>query len=259
MGLLNTIELFAQSPVVNNAFRHGEQLDYEVKYNYSLDEFTAGKAVINTNEWTDKQGNIGFHFVGTGETNNFFDIFYKVTDRFESKVDSSTLLPHYFIRNTREGNYIFDDTVHFNREHDTAITLRKKILIPDDVHDIVSAVFYMRTLSVEDFGDDSAYYFNFYLDDSVYNSVIKYEGRGIIETKWGWLPCLMVKPMLATGEVFTNKYPMFVWITDDENHIPIMAESEIIVGSIKMELTDFKGLKNPFIQPLTKKELKAYK
>lgn len=256
---LSSYALFSQKSINNNAFESGELLEYEVSYSSAFGDFAAGKAWVSTNEWIDEDGNSGFHITGTGETNNFFDIFYKVVDRFESKVNKGSLLPIHFIRNTKEGNYIFDDTVYFNRIVDTAFTLRDKIPIPDNVHDIVSAVFHMRTLSVKDFGDDSAYYFNFYLDDSIYNSVIKYEGKGIVETKWGWLPCLMVKPMLATGEVFTNKYPMYVWVTDDENHIPVMAESEIIVGSVRMELRDYKGLKNPFISALTRKELKKYK
>ena len=114
----------------------------------------------------------------------------------------------------------------------------------------------MRTLSVEDFGPDSIYRLNFHLDDSVYQSVIKYEGKVVVETKWGWLPCLKIIPMLVLGEVFSDKYPMTVWITDDENHVPVLAESEIIVGSVRIELIDFDGLKNPFIEPLTREELR---
>lgn len=259
LGNFIAFTVFCQDSVENNAFKIGEQLEYAVSYSSALGDFTAGKAIVNVYDWTDEIGINGYHFVGTGETNNFFDIFYKVVDRFESKVAINTLLPYHFIRNTHEGTYIHNDTVFFKREIDTAYSMRKKLQIPDDVHDIVSAVFYMRTLSIEDFGEDSIYHLNFYLDDSVYNSVIKYEGRGILETKWGWLPCLKVWPMLAIGEVFTNKYPMSVWITDDENHIPIMAKSEIVVGSVKMELIEFKGLKNPFISPLSKQELKSYK
>jgi hypothetical protein len=35
-----------------------------------------------------------------------------------------------------------------------------------------------------------------------------------------------------------------VWITDDLNHIPVLAQAEILVGSIKMELQEFKGVRN---------------
>ena len=50
---------------------------------------------------------------------------------------------------------------------------------------------------------------------------------------------------MATGEVFAEKYPMFVWVSDDENHVPIMGESEVVVGSVKMELIHYSGLATP--------------
>jgi len=36
-----------------------------------------------------------------------------------------------------------------------------------------------------------------------------------------------------------------LWVTDDKNKLPILAKSEVIVGSVVMELTDFSGLSNP--------------
>jgi hypothetical protein len=38
---------------------------------------------------------------------------------------------------------------------------------------------------------------------------------------------------------------MTLWISDDKNKIPVMAQSGIIVGSVKMELIEYSGLKNP--------------
>ena len=49
---------------------------------------------------------------------------------------------------------------------------------------------------------------------------------------------------MASGEVFSKKYPMTLWVTDDKNHIPILAKSAIIVGNVKAELMEFEGLAN---------------
>lgn len=252
------VYLISQQVSKNNAFKVGEKLTYRLTYNNSFGEVYAGNAIIEVREDTigDKPG---FQIVGTGETNNFFDFFYEVRDKFESEIDASTLLPYSFTRTTREGNFSYDDTVFFDRKRDTAISTRKSKPIPNDVFDIVSALYFMRTLTLDDFGPDSTYHLNFFLDDSVYRTAIKYAGSGAIKTEWGWLPCLKVKPMMAIGEVFSNKYPMIVWITDDENHIPVLGESEVIVGSVKMELSGFEGLKHPFVKPLTRQEIKKYK
>jgi len=249
--------LFSQESVQNNAFKAGEKLTYKLTYNNAFGEVYAGNATVEVREDT-VGGKPGFQIVGIGETNTFFDFFYKVRDKFESEIDATTLQPQSFIRTTREGNFSYDDTVYFDRQKDTAVSSRKSKPIPNDVFDIVSAVYFMRTLTVDDFGADSTYYLNFFLDDSVYATKIKYIGRGVIKTEWGWIPCLKVRPMMATGEVFSRKYPMTIWITDDENHIPVLGNSEIIVGSVSMELTDFEGLNNPFIKPLRRKEVKNF-
>ena len=256
--LLQTISILAQDTVSNNAFQAGEHLKYRVYYNSAMGNFSAGDVEVTVNGEIENNS-LFFKISGTGETNSFFDLFYKVRDRFESRIDSETLLPSHFIRRTKEGNYVHDDDIYFNREDNIAVSRSGEKSIPSSVHDIISAVYFMRTLNVEDFGSDSSYYINFFLDDSVYQSKILFEGKVILETEWGWIPCLKVKPMMATGEVFSRKYPLTVWITADENHIPVMAGSDIIVGSVRMELVEYDGLRHPFIKPLTKKELNQSK
>jgi hypothetical protein len=56
--------------------------------------------------------------------------------------------------------------------------------------------------------------------------------------------------MMATGNVFADAYPMYVWVTDDRNHLPILAETKVIVGSVKMELIEYRNLKNPLTAKL---------
>ena len=256
--LLSLKSGFAQNIVDNNAFQVGEELIYEVNYSSPLGEFNAGTASLKLDTATYK-GKSVYHVVGIGETNNFFDMFYKVRDRFETRMDRETLLPYEFTRRTREADFVFDDDVIFDHDNQTATSRRKTKPISPGVHDIISGVYYMRTLGVEDFGADSLYFLDFYLDDSLYRSVIIYDGKFVLETEWGYLPCIRITPMVVTGEVFSRKYPMSVWVTDDENHVPVFAESEIIIGSVQMKLAEFSHLKHPFIRPLGKKEIKKLK
>lgn len=247
--------MHAQAPVANEAFQTGEELTYKVNYSSAMGEFNAGIATVRIEETVFRDQAV-WHIVGIGETNNFFDMFYKVRDRFESMINPETLLPVQFLRRTREKDFVFDDDIEFDRENGLAISRRKTKTVPDNVHDILSGVYFMRTLNVKDFSDDSLFYINFFLDDSLYNSVIKYKGKNILLTEWGYLPCLRITPMVVTGEVFSRKYPMTVWVTDDANHIPVLAESEIMVGKVRLELTDYQNLRNPFVKPLNKSEIR---
>jgi len=47
---------------------------------------------------------------------------------------------------------------------------------------------------------------------------------------------------------------MTLWITDDKNHVPILAKSKIIVGNLKAELMEYEGLKNEFSSLIEKRE-----
>ena len=61
----------------------------------------------------------------------------------------------------------------------------------------------------------------------------------------GKFRCIVFKPYLSSGRVFKEKEGMTVWITDDKNRIPVRAQADILIGSIKMDLKSYKGLANP--------------
>ncbi len=241
--------LYSQDTVLNTAFKAGEYLKYRVYYSSAILTATAGEAILTVTDWEEKKGGKikdNYRITGLGNSKGVFNWFYKVRDKFESFIDKNTLLPNTFIRKTHEGSYIQNDLVIFDRADNEAIVNCKDTFnIPANVHDFVSATYFMRTLNVEDFNADSLYLLSFFLDDSTYMSAVKYEGKSEIKTKWGSITCLKIAPMMASGEVFAEKYPMFVYVSDDINHVPILAESKVIVGSVKIELIEYDGLVSP--------------
>ncbi len=233
--------------LVNEAFDDKEFTRYSVYYNSMITgNVTAGEATIDVKSSKLKVFDRDvWQIVGEGKSKGAFNWFYKVRDRFESYVDKESMIPYLFVRRTREGNYEKDDDVVFYHEDGFAVSRKKKTMTPPNVQDFVSALFFMRTLSLQDFDADSNYFIDFLLDDSVYVSKVKYEGTELIKTSLGTFRCLKIAPMMATGEVFSDAYPVMVWVTDDKNHLPILAEAKVIVGSVKMELVEYKHLKNP--------------
>lgn len=251
---LSAIFLYSQNSsdfeyriVENKAWDVGEKLKFRVYYESLLTgQVNAGTAEVEVRKTNRKfNDRATFHIVGTGKSNRTFDFFFKVRDRFESYVDIESLSPHHFIRRTKEGGYVRDDDVYFDHKNAVATSRRKTKPIVPYVQDILSAAYFARTLNADtlEVGDNIS--INFFLDDSLYNSYIQFQGRELVETDLGVFRCLAFKPMVATGEVFSNPYPMTLWITDDENRIPVLAKSAVIVGSVKIELIDLSGLKNP--------------
>ncbi len=231
----------------NSAFDTDEFLQYKVYYSSMITgNVTAGYATIEVNDHDEPMfGRDVWKIVGEGKSRRAFDWFFKVRNRYESYVDKEAFVPYLFVRRTHEGDYVKHDDVYFYHHEGIAVSRTARKPIPEHVQDFVSALFFMRTLELEDFTADSNYFVDFFLDDSVYVSKIKYLGTEYLRTELGTHRTLKFAPMMATGNVFADAYPMHVWVTDDKNKLPILAEAKVIVGSVKMELVKYRNLLNP--------------
>jgi hypothetical protein len=250
LGLLIIIQLPAQQirTIRNASFLRGEKLDFKVYYHSAVTgNVTAGYGNVSVTEDNRKFNNRDtYHIVATGKSSGFFNMFFKVDDKFESYVDEDGLFPWLFTRRTREGGYKKDDEVNFYHFSGSAVSTKRITHIPINVQDIISAFYFARTLDANTIKVGDIINLPFFLDDSVYSSKVKFFGRETIKTTLGRIKCLKLKPLLLKGKVFKEDYPMTLWISDDDNKIPVLAESAVIIGSVRMELIKYSGLRNPF-------------
>ena len=238
--------------VTNTAFIRGEYLKYKVYYDAILTgKVNAGEAELEVKDENKIiAGRNTFHVVGLGLSNNLFNFFFKVVDRYETYFDEQALIPWLFVRRVNEGGYKISQDVTFNQFKNYSTTVNNKNNTttnkntPQNVQDIISAIYYMRTFDFSNAVTGQSYAVPFFLDDSIYTSKIIYQGKEDITIDYGTFHCLKFKPMVATGSVFKDPYPMTLWISDDKNHIPILAESAVIVGNVKLELIKCSGLAN---------------
>lgn len=233
--------------ITNQAFQKGEKLEFRVYYDAMLTgKVTAGYASLEVKSGQKTINNRPvYHVVGEGRSRKAFDWFFKVRDRFESFFDTEAFIPYIFIRRTREGGYVKDDDVKFDHNLEYASSRNALKKIPAGVQDVISAFYYARTIDFTNAKIGQNFPVPFFLDDSVYISVIQYHGIEKVSTSFGTFRCLKFKPMVATGKAFSNPYPMTLWVTDDYNRIPILGESAVVVGSVKMELIGVSNLANP--------------
>jgi hypothetical protein len=225
----------------NSAFRPGEKLKFRIHYGF----VDAGEATLEVDM---NSKNIGgrecYHVIGTGQTVGAFDWFFEVNDRYESIIDKQALIPWMFVRRVNEGGYIINQNVSFNHFKDSASSEKKTISIPEYTQDLISAFYYARNLDYANAKAGDIFPINGYLDDGIIPLNLKFVGKEDIKYKKGLFHCLKFHPMLQEGRVFKEKEDMTVWISDDKNRIPIRVQTEILVGSIKMDLTDYENLNN---------------
>lgn len=233
--------------VNNEAFQRGEVLKFNASYDaYLTGKVTVGEAILEiTKDNKQIAGRNTLRIVGTGKSRPFFDYFFKVRDRYETILDEDAIAPWVFIRRVDEGGYKISQDVIFNQYKNIAYNNKVPTKVPDYIQDIISAFYFARTFDVNSLKPGIDFPINFFIDDSVYITRIRYLGKETITTRLGTFKCIKVKPLVLTGKFFKEPYPMTLWISDDKNHIPILAESGIVVGTVKLELYSYSGLRNP--------------
>lgn len=228
--------------VKNEAFKRGEMLTFRLHYGI----IDAGEATLSITDETRKLGGRKtFHIVGLGKSKGAFDWFFKVRDRYETYIDEQSIVPWLFVRRVNEGGYkIEQDYIfnHFSKKVD--VGGGEMHPIEPNMQDMLSAFYAARTFDLSAAKPNQIYSINCFMDKEVWPLKIKFIGRETITTDLGTFRCLKFRPIVQKGRVFKKEEDLNVWITDDKNHIPIKGQADVLVGSIKMELTKYSGLAN---------------
>lgn len=245
----------------NTAYIKGEHLVYRVYYDAILTgKVTAGEVTFSVKEGSRViNGHNTHHIQVLGKTKGAFNLFYKVDDRYETYIDEELLVPRFFIRRVNEGGYVIKQNVTFHQESRKATFQDLKrdrttvVPTPENIHDVLSMIYYARTLDLTMAKKGDTYAFNFLIDDTVYSSSMEVLGRETLKTSMGKVKCIKIKPRLITGTVFKEDYAMELYVSDDRNKLPILMKTGVIVGNVKMELTSYSNLANTFEALVPKK------
>ncbi|MBQ9214497.1 MAG: DUF3108 domain-containing protein, partial [Bacteroidales bacterium] len=62
-------------------------------------------------------------------------------------------------------------------------------------------------------------------------------------SKLGKISCYKFIPVVEVSGVFTAKDALSIWISADQNKIPIRAQMSLMVGSAKVDLVKYQNLK----------------
>lgn len=230
--------------ISNRSFQHGEEVTMKVFYSTLGMYVGAGEAVFTTT--LDRyNGKPVYHCVGEGKSYSFFDNFFKVRDRYETYIDTTTMLPLKFMRNTNEGGYKIYNNVSFNHRAGTATSTNGVFKTPDCIQDVMSAIYYARNIDFDKYKPGDKIPFDMFLDDEIYHLYIRYLGKEKIKTQYGRFRAIKFKPLLVKGTMFEGGEKMTAWVSDDPNHLILRVESPITVGSVKVDMYGYKNLRHP--------------
>jgi len=213
-----------------------EELIYTVRYGF----IAAGEARLSTEPGPSYGGRPTLRVVGTGRSTGAFDWVFKVRDHYESHVDTEGLFPHRFIRKVKEGGYKMDREITFDPMRRIACTQEKDEerfqVLPDFCQDLVSAFHFARNLPLDTLDIGNILEIPTFVDGKVHRIRARKTGEERIEVKAGSFNCWLFKPLVKEGRIWKDEDDLTVYVSADPRRIPVLVKSELLVGSVRLEL-----------------------
>lgn len=245
LAILLAFKQFEENKViVNKSFSFGEKVEYRVHYGFinaaeAKVEIAKNLSVVNNKPC--------FKINVTGRTVGAFDLISRVRDNWRSYVDTVTIVPQMFYRNIQENKYRKEETVVFNHEKDQAVSTikdeTKSYKVPNNIHDIISGYFHLRTLNFERIAEGEVIEVPTFFDGEIYKLRIRYVGKDVIKTKFGKIKVLRLNPLIPDNKLFKGEGAVKLWVSDDINRIPLKAEVDLAIGSLEMDIKSVKNLR----------------
>lgn len=239
------------------AFKAGERMEFLLHYRWGSINTDVGTAEVVLDTLT-YNGQKAFLCSAQGRTTRMFDYVFKVREDFKSWFTRDGLVPLKFTRDTYEGGYVAKNTYYYNRyvaePHIIAEVYSSKrgqrymeLPLTQCTFDLPALFYFSRNMDFDAVEPGRKYPMTFAIDDDVYNVYFILHGRETLKVKGlGTVRTIKFAAKLLEGEVFKGEEDMIIWVTDDENRLPVMFEAPLLVGVATGRLTNVEGLKHPF-------------
>lgn len=239
------------------AFHAGERMDFILHYKWGSINADVGTATVTLDSLT-FNGQKAFRCTAVGKTKKFYDVFFKVRENFSSWFTRDGLRPLKFTRDTYEGGYEARNTYlykwdaaepHIAADVYTSKMGQKSMQLPltPCTYDLPALFFFARNMDIENVEPGKRYPMTFAIDEEVYNVYFILHGRETIKVKGlGTVKTIKFAAKLLEGEVFKGEEDMTIWVSDDENRLPVCFEAPLLVGVAAGRMSGYDGLKSPF-------------
>lgn len=232
---------------VKTNFSLGEQIKYKVHYGFVY----AGEAIMTIdNNFSTVNEKPCYNILVEGNSIGMFDFFLRIRDTWGTQIDTAAIIPHQFFMKIAEGKYRKHEIIDFEQEeqmvkvkkYHTKQEFWKPIEtheVPEKIQDIVSSYYYLRTLDFQkmNFGDTIS--INVFFEDEVFDFNIRYVGIEKVKTKIGTYEALVLSPIMPENSLFDGENSIKVWLTNDQNKIPLKVKANMFVGAVEVDIQDY--------------------
>jgi hypothetical protein len=245
-------EITAQQLGKNTAFSFGEELHFEVSYGWLV----LADAKLQISKKPQEQAQKPHYKIDVfGKTKGAATIFGRVNDNWGTFLDTETLLPTLSYRHIEEGNYRKHEKVYFDQKnHKAKMELydrENKILkevkeydLKSQVQDLVSGFYSLRAMNLQNLKPGESILIKGFFDKEIYNIKLIYEGRDSLKTELGAKETYIFSPQIPKNKLFRGEFPVKVWVTTDQNKIPVKIKADMFIGSLNLDIKSAKSLRN---------------
>lgn len=242
----------------NLAYRAGEKIKYMIHYDWGLVSTDVGWGQASLSECV-YDGKECFRADVEGQTGKIWDKLFRVREKFSSTFTADGLVPQRFTRDTHEGGYEARNTYVYRWDEATPYIDadvysshggQKSLHLPLDhnTYDLPALFYLARNMDFDKVEPGVRHPMTFAIDDDVYHVHFVLYGREKKKVKGlGTIDTIRFSAKLVAGEVFTGEQDMMIWVSDDENRLPVYFEAPIWIGKVNGRLIEYSGLRHKFV------------
>lgn len=227
----------------------GENIIYSVNYGF----LKAGELEVTTSEKLIQVNRRPCLSVEVkGKTTGVFDVFYSVNNLWSSYLDKDAFIPHQFHQSIHEGNFRKEEIIQFDHLEGKASVYSfnpfneswkdvERFNIPFRVHDLISAIYYLRTYNFENLTSDQTLDISGFYNDRLHHVSVQFIGKEKVDLKRKVIDAVKIDLILDENNPYLLNNNIQLWLTDDNNQIPIKATADLEIGEIQIELQRYQS------------------
>jgi hypothetical protein len=231
---------FPEKPKSEIIHLPGETVDYSLKYGI----FKIGEAHLL---FSLDQKSSGAYIQADAHSTGLLKLFKNIHFRYECCMDTLTGLPISDSRILIEGDYIDTNTVYYDHKSrkDSSLIFSKKtdtVVVPKNTYDILSGFYHYRENYLGDnLPLNHTVSTTTYFIDKIWDFKIRYCGKDKINTYYGPVECLKVKPLTIIGHFFRTTDAMTVWFTNNRKYLPVKFTIDLKIGTLYGDITNYRS------------------
>jgi hypothetical protein len=255
----SALNCFAQCGIENTAFKSGEELGYDLYFNWKFIWVKVGTAEMDT-KMTKFEGKDAWKSYLITRGNSKLDKFFVMRDTLLSYCNPD-LSPLYFRKGALEGDSYYVDEIWYSYPHGNCQLKKHRITSSGEhiwktstykncIYDMMSIFLRARNFDASKMKKGDVISMPVSDASSLSNSFLYYRGKETfkMDTTKEKFRCLVFSFYENDGGK-SNELIRF-YVTDDQNHIPVRLDMFLSFGSAKAFLNSYRGVRSPMTSKL---------